>query len=126
MDKLIISKITARKKEKGAVATLVAIIVMGAILLIALGLSNIFIAEIKMSSLVRQSGAAFYAAEAGTEYALYKILKADPPELTGNFSVPQMGDSEASFNVSWDYATDISSVGSYGRANRKIKILWTE
>lgn len=110
-------------KEKGQIAILLTILVLDAVLLISLGLALIFIDEIKTSSLVRQSAPAFYAADAGSEYALYQMVKknvASGTNVSGNLEYVS-----SSFLVSWDRNTrSINSLGQYQNTLRRVTVSW--
>lgn len=61
---------TKHKEEKG-VALLFAILLTSALLLVALGISNVAYKEISFSLEARDSGKAFFAADTGIECALW-------------------------------------------------------
>lgn len=119
-----------KNKEKGAIAIILTVLILGVTLLIAMGLSLIFVQEIKNSGLVGQSSPAFYAADAGAEYALYEILKADP-ELDDPINCPAAGNCSktinfsygARANVSWTNSS-INSLGFFGGTRRRVQISW--
>jgi len=79
---MIFSKYCKTKKfaSKGAISVLVVFAVMGTITIIALSTAKIASRELGFSSNVSDSINAFYAAESGTEQALYYIVRngADP------------------------------------------------
>lgn len=108
-----------KEKEKGQTAILITLLVLGVLLLIAGGLSAIFVGEIKISSLIRQSAPAFYAADAGTEYALYQINVKGNNTNSDSFylSIP------AHAAVSWN-TTGAISTGQYGQTQRRIQLTW--
>jgi Tfp pilus assembly protein PilX len=62
------------KKNRGF-TLLLSLIVMGVVLTIGLGVYNIILKEMQISSLGRESLAAFYAADSGTECILYWDVK---------------------------------------------------
>jgi hypothetical protein len=110
-------------KEKGAIAILMTLLIMGTILLIAMGLSLIFINEIKNSRMVAYSGPAFYAADAGAEYALFQIIKKSAPGQTDFLLGSSFFTYGATAKVTW---TDRSvySWGFYSGTRRKVEISW--
>lgn len=116
-----------KNNQKGAIATFLTLLILGAILLIALGLSNIFIEEIKTSGYIRQSAAAFYAADAGAEYALYQISKSTSLPASGSAHI-DLTTAGSRVDVTWSYADPgekkIESTGQYVTTNRKVKIEW--
>jgi len=65
------------KKREGS-SLIVAILVMGILLTLTLGLSNLVIKEIRQTSDLVASGEAYYAAEAGIERAMYELAQAAP------------------------------------------------
>lgn len=120
------------EKERGAVAIILTLLIMGITLLIALGLSVIFVNEIKSSGLVGRSAPAFYAADAGAEYGLYQIMKNADYSSDGEIS-PEIFSQESfpglSAAVSWSTVADLSSgwinsSGSYSGTKRKVELSW--
>jgi hypothetical protein len=67
---LRIIKYGKRRKEAGF-SLFIAVIVMGALLLVAFAISNLAAKEVSFSSLNKESQYAFFAADAGIECALY-------------------------------------------------------
>lgn len=120
-----------KNKNKGAVAIILTLLIMGLTLLIALGLSIIFVNEIKNSSLVSKSASAFYAADAGAEYALYQIFKAPVRRPSGTDSKNLYG--SALYNVCWGNSCTpgcsgapncINSSGTYSQTKRRVELTW--
>lgn len=105
--------------NKGAVAILLVLLVLVVTLLISTGLATIFLQELKGSGLIGRSAVAFYAADAGAEYALYQMINADPPVEAG--SKTELLSSGGSFDVSWS-AGGINSLGEYGGTRRKVEL----
>jgi len=109
------------QRERGAIAIILTLLIMGITLFIAFGLSAIFVNEIKNSSLVSRTAPAFYAADAGAEYGLYRITKGvagvtNPPIIYG-----------ASVNVSWSGTISsgyINSSGTYSQTKRRVELSW--
>lgn len=109
-----------KNEEKGVSSIFLTLIVLGIITFIGVGLSAIFLNELKISSLIRQSASAFYAAETGAEYALLQANKKSPGS-TGNYALTLT--NGASFEVNWN-PSSIQSVGKYASVRRKIEITW--
>ncbi len=102
-----------------------AVMILGVIMLIAIGLSVVFVTELKTSILIRQSGVAFYAADAGTEFALYQVLKVGVPAGEILMSSPQALDDGAVFWGSWDAsAHTIQFTGKYSSVRRRVEVNW--
>jgi len=116
---MMIKKDIFGKKERGAVAIILTLLIMGVTLLIAFGLSAIFVNEIKSSSLVSRSASAFYAADAGAEYALFQVFKKG--ESPSSFSASLY--NNASFIVSWA-ANSVDSLGTYSQTKRRVQLTW--
>ncbi|OGZ33379.1 MAG: hypothetical protein A2174_00390 [Candidatus Portnoybacteria bacterium RBG_13_41_18] len=114
--------------QKGAVAILLTLLILSAMLIIGLGLAAIFAGEVKTSGYIRQSATAFYAADAGSEYALYKINKVE--DLMNETGITlSLSSAGSSFTVKWKYEEAgadkwIESTGKYANTNRKVKIIW--
>jgi len=106
--------------QKGATAIILTTLIIGVSLLIAMGLSLIFIGETKSSRLVGYSGQAFYAADAGAEYALFQIIKKSAIPQT-DFSLSFS--NGASAKVTWTDRS-INSLGFYSGTRRKVQISW--
>jgi len=111
-------------RQKGAVAILLAFLIVIIMFLIAFSLSAIFVNELKVSSLSSQSAKAYYAAESGIEFAL-KQLK-DNPALPGtepsgcDLGSPWHALSNgASYCVVWT-TTGADSSGVYGVTRRRV------
>jgi len=107
-------------REKGAVAVLLTLLITGVTLLIAMGLSQIFISEMKSSRLVAYSGPAFYAADAGAEYALFQVIKKSAAPQSG---VPLSLSYGATALVSWTN-TSVNSTGFFSGTRREVEINW--
>ena len=112
-------------------AIILALLIMGVTLSVASGISVIFVNEIKNSNLVGRSAPAFYAADAGAEYALYQIFAAASRRPSGDDVVNLFGGAVS--NVCWGNSCDqpcggapdcISSIGAYSQTKRKIELNW--
>ena len=86
--------INENKYRKGS-SLLVAILIMGVLTVMILGLSNLVIREIRQTSDIVSSGQAYYAAESGVENALLDLNNSLPGYETGKangkYSVWQYG-----------------------------------
>ena len=107
-------------KEKGAVAILLTLLIIGVTLLIAVGLSTIFMGETKKSRLVGYTGSAFYAADAGSEYALFQIIKKSVDSGTDVELDLSYG---ATASVSWTNRS-VNSLGFFSGTRREVEINW--
>ena len=107
-------------RERGAVAILLTLLIITVTLLIAMGLSLIFISETKSSRLVGYTGPAFYAADAGAEYALFQIIKKSAAPQT---DYPLSFSNGASAKVSWT-ARSVNSQGFFSGTRREVQITW--
>ena len=101
-------------------AILLTLLILSITLLIGVGLSGVFFNELKISDSVRQSGPAFYAADAGAEYALYQRFNVGVISGSSSLSLPY---SKASYQVSWG-SNSINSLGAYSNTNRRVNVTW--
>jgi hypothetical protein len=116
--KLFLSK---SNSKRGATAILFTFLIITVTLLIALGLATIFISETKKSRLVGYTGTAFYAGDAGAEYALYQIIMKS--NYSGN-SVPlTLQGSKATASVTWT-SNSVNSWGFFSGTRRRVQISW--
>jgi len=113
--------------QKG-VSLYLAMMIMGILLAIALGISTIFIGQTKMLKEMGNSVIAFYAADAGIEKSLTQ--RNDPTPLNG---YSETLDNEAGYNLNVLDSTDpdcdadnycIKSIGSYKETKRAIEITY--
>jgi hypothetical protein len=111
-----------RKNKKGA-SLLLTILIMSAILAIAMGIAKLSFGEIKISLALPQSFIAYYAAEAGTEQALYAdLITAIPHGTASNFS-GTMG-TGITYDVTFSGTSPgrvIKSTGTYSGTSRAIQ-----
>jgi hypothetical protein len=113
--------------QRGAIATLLTFLILVVVLLIATGLSLIFVGETKESRLVGYSGPAFYAGDSGAEYALFQIVKKSVNVNPGSYYTLNLSYIPASAKVTWNAGSSnsfINSVGSYSGTLREVKITW--
>jgi len=126
----MLTAIKKTQKQRGAVATLLALLILLVVILIVLGLTNIYVSELKSTAFTNQSGRSFYAAEACTEFALYRITKMSGQE-TGSENV-NLNASGATCSADWDADTSIPgptdntiyAKGEYGQTARKLCVGW--
>lgn len=126
------SKFLKLNNQEG-IALLLTMLILAGILAITIGIANLMITEIRLSSLTGQSVTAYYAAESGIEKALYEDRKGsyDPPappsgpttlytstDPAYNVSVTTEEDSETPGNMIVTY----KSIGSYKKTNRSIEV----
>lgn len=71
--------------ERDGSALLVALLVMGILMTLTLGLSSLVVREIGQTSDAVEAGKAYYAAEAGIEQALYELSERLPGYETGDW-----------------------------------------
>ncbi|MDD5589745.1 MAG: LamG domain-containing protein [Candidatus Portnoybacteria bacterium] len=105
------------KTRRGALAILLTFLIISVLLVIVLGLSFIFVNELRLSSMVGRTAAAFYAAESGIEHALYQISKG----ITSGTVSDNLTYSNAEYSASWD-ATSAQSLGRFGSTRRKVEM----
>ena len=113
--------------QKG-VSLYLALMIMGVLLAIALGMSTIFIGQTKMLKEMGNSVIAFYAADAGIEKSLTQ--RNDPTPLDG---YSETLDNGADYNLNVLGSTDsdcdaanycIKSIGSYKGTKRAIEVMY--
>jgi len=118
------------KNSKGSVLFL-ALVIISAVLGIALGLSNILMLQFKTIKGLGESVIAFYAADSGAEYGLYKIFK-DHLYETGSipfYEEKYLNDSGSQYNL-YIYSTStcpvsfycLRSIGTFKQQRRAIQI----
>lgn len=74
------------KGQKGAVTIIIAMVVLSAILLIAIAISNLIFSSSEMERMSYSSYKSFYASEAGVEFYLYYLIR------SGGGYTPTVGD----------------------------------
>lgn len=118
--------LTAWRKQEG-VAVLFAVLLTALFLSITLTLSAIFIPKIRISSDVKNSVGAIYAAESGVEWCLYVNFKTpalptpSPPAMANNASYIN-GNTGNSFIPSDCLVLPIKSTGTYNGTTRSLEI----
>lgn len=100
-----------KKVQKGS-ALIIALLIMGVLMTLALGLSNLVIREVRITADIVNAGKAYYAAEAGTESALLDLHQNLPGYEVENagmagglFDNNQVGLSE-NVNLDFDYSVE--------------------
>jgi Tfp pilus assembly protein PilX len=98
-----------KQKFNKGFTLLLALIVANAVLIMGLGVYGIIIREIELSGLGRESQIAFYAADSGTECALYWDIKKGAISTTtpvqiecGSQFISAGGSLRSSFNLNFD------------------------
>lgn len=106
-------------QQKGAVAIILAVLLLSVLSVIGLGIAVLMTNQIVMSGQVGNSVVAYYAAEAGSEECLYELRH-------GSGSCPASGllDNGADYDVSYNGVDTIQSIGHFEGADRKIEITW--
>ena len=114
-----------QKPERGFAALFMAILVLAAMLGIAITLVILTIGEQRISGNIVKSGQAYYAAEAGIEDSIYRIIKGKKYEVTNRLVV---GGGTATIGItSEDDKRIIQSTGEISQRIRKLKtVLSTE
>ena len=130
----------SKKNQCGAVAILFAVLVLGTLLVIGLGIGALMMNQIKTMRTVGFSVEALYAADAGAENCLYQTRKktgdgCDRDEEKGEEIDELTLDNEAHYAVD-KYTEDrdgdsipeyyIESLGQFQTTNRKIELGWTQ
>ena len=119
------------KNQEGATAIYMVLMILSGILIAGLGLGNLIIANIEMGGVQTQSTKAYFAAEAGAEYVLYRYRKhgENLPYGSNNSVASSTLSNNSSFNVSYegyqegdyDY-NEFTSVGSFGEVRRSVEV----
>lgn len=107
--------------QRGAVSIILAVLLLGELLVIGLGVSILMINQIKMSGQTGLSVGAFYAAEAGAERCLYEVRK------NGAVNCPFFDvnlDNQANYTTDYNGVDTITSVGQFRGASRKVELYW--
>jgi len=108
---------TIRKTKEGS-ALLIAVLVMGILLTLTLGLSDLVIREIRQTTDVVSAGKAYFAAEAGVENALLDLHNNLPGYQTRDLAdaqndYVQVGDDPANLNAQYRILNKASTVPSF-------------
>ncbi|OGZ33755.1 MAG: hypothetical protein A2Y98_03230 [Candidatus Portnoybacteria bacterium RBG_19FT_COMBO_36_7] len=116
------NKTIFENKNKGATAIILTFIIITVTLLIASGLSLIFLGEIKQSRLAEYTISAFYAADSGVEYALFQIVNNSGDE--GDDVILNLT-NKAEATVDWSVTGKmIDSLGFFSGTNRRVQLTW--
>lgn len=113
MKKNIFQKITAKNN---GIAILLSLLVMGVLTSIIIVMTSIFTSKLKISVDAKYSVSAYYTAESGVEWCLYK-LKVDPTPV----ATPEM-DNGGTFTVSTCTSSTIKSIGKFRNTTRAIEV----
>ena len=125
----------ASKNEKG-ISLILTMLTLMIILVIAFGVANLMLGQIKMAREVPRSLRAYYAAEVGIEKSLYDARRGggasdigDPANLAncspGTIGVICLDDPEVCYSVDVDDSGDpviIKSYGCYRQIKRSVEV----
>jgi len=106
-------------KDKKGVSLLLTLLIMAVLLAIAFGVSRLTLGEIKLGRDISKSFIAYYAAEAGTEWAIYKQRIGG-----GAYAIPDCSvelENESSYGIDIEGIL-IRSIGCYKDISRAIEI----
>jgi len=109
-----------RGKSQQGVSLYLTIVILSVLTAALLTLITMSVSQIKVIWTVSDSAIAFYAADTGTEQALYQIRQGAIYD-----DIPETPLGEASYNVSISTTTEetiIKSMGSYKETRRVIEI----
>src|SRR3989344_504150 len=111
------------KPDQRGVAVIFAVLLMGLFLSITLTLSAIFVPKIRISSDVKNSVGALYAAESGVEWCIYinfktPLLPTPSPPVMSNGATYINGNTGNPFIPSDCRIQPIKSAGSYNGVTR--------
>lgn len=116
------------KHKKGS-AILLTLFLLSGIMVVAFAGSYLVMAGLRSSALQYDSSRAYFAAESGAEYSLYKVRKMgydlDPYDLRPNFLTGNMPNGYAgSFVIDYTQWIPITltSTGGYGVTKRGIEL----
>ncbi|MFH1979029.1 MAG: hypothetical protein ABII97_01425 [Patescibacteria group bacterium] len=126
-----------KTKNKGAVSVIFALILVGLLLLISLGMSVLMLQQLKLSSQEGKSTVAIYAAEAGAERCLYQIRCQDDLIVTttcdseiinscfgGGVISGILEDVDANYAAEYNGSDELNSVGDFQEARRGLELRW--
>lgn len=128
-------------KNSQGVSLYLAILIIGTLLAMGLGLSSVLIFQLKLVRGMEESVMAFYAADSGIEQALYRIRKSVPANytdfcdcldlneggcsLSGSCPGTLADEGDSRYNVvitTSESETTIQSFGIYRRTQRAIEV----
>jgi len=118
--------IRKNKKYNNGFVILFAVTLASIVLVMALGVANIALEEIKFSTSAKDTNNAFFAADTGNECALVNDLGASTPFVTlGSSGVVNCGGNSISITGSgpWDFV--LANIGSTGTSCAKVKVTKT-
>ena len=117
------TKIKKKQKSESGVSLIFTILFLGILLSTGLGIANLMLKEIKISSNIGYSVPAYYAAETGIEKILYIDRKGSGLSVgdkeNGNLSVGSKFETEV---TQINPEIIIKSVGSYNKVRRGIEV----
>lgn len=114
--------------NKKGTALLLALLILAVVFVIAMGVSEIIIVQVKISERVEDSVSSFYAADSGVECQLYKVFKENTTSTDQCLSL--LGNT--AFNDENIFVSDlkfiststINSVGEAYSVKRGIRVEW--
>lgn len=115
-------------KEKGAIALLLAIIIISVVFTISVGMAIVRMVQIKFALNVSDSTISYQAADSGIEYALSKIQSdSTGSNIDGGSICPNEAEiGLGKYCLELDYAGDdvvsIRSIGKYRNTKRAVEI----
>ena len=110
-------------KDESGVSLIFTVLFLGMVLSTGLGIANLMLKEIKISSNIGYSVPAFYAAEAGIEKILYVDRKVEDGVSDGDMYNNSPNPSfEANVKIDGDGDITIKSVGTYNGVKRGVEV----
>ncbi len=113
------------KGQKGAVTIIIAMVVLSAILLIAMAISNLVFSSSEIEKMSYSSYKSFYASESGVEFYLYYLIRAAgySPAVGDEFNFNLANGSSYKIKVVQTSPSVIfKSIGEYEGTKRAIEI----
>lgn len=114
------------KGQKGAVTIIIAMIVLSAILLIAMAISNLVFSSSEIEKMSYSSYKSFYASESGVEFYLYYLIRGSvsyTPAVGDEFNFTLANGSSYKIKVVQTSPSVIfKSIGVYEGTKRAIEI----
>jgi hypothetical protein len=119
------TKIKKKQKNESGVSLIFTVLFLAMVLSTGLGIANLMLKEIKISSNIGYSVPAYYAAEAGIEKILYNDRKVDGGISEGDKENENLSTgSEFEVEVMGLDPTIIKSVGTYSGVKRGVEVTY--
>jgi hypothetical protein len=118
------TKIRKKQKNESGVSLIFTVLFLGMVLSIGLGIANLMLKEIKISSNIGYSVPAYYAAEAGIEKVLY-IDRKEGEDLENYEKDENLAGTGSIFHVEVTQTSPeiiIKSVGTYNKVKRGVQV----